>query len=97
MLAADGSVREPRRYLLNVCTVVEAIIAGHHTRSSSGEPLFFPGALHPMTVRRSKVSKLHVWLDRRAPPNAIFVSDAFYQKLKEHKVGVFDLGTASEK
>jgi hypothetical protein len=38
-----------------------------------------------------------MWLDRRAPPSAIFVSDALYQKLEEHKVGAFDLGIGNEK
>jgi Immunity protein family (Imm11) len=97
MLAEDGSLREPRRYLLNVCSVVEGIIGGHYTRRSNGEPLFHPGALHPMAIRKSRVSKLHMWLDRRAPPSAIFVSDAFYRKLEEHKVGAFDLGIGNEK
>jgi|SoiMethySBSTD1v2_1073268.scaffolds.fasta_scaffold13492_3 hypothetical protein len=97
MLTADGCVREPSRYLLNVCTVVEGIIGGHYTRSSNGEPLFYPGSRHPMTVRKSRISKLHMWLDRRAPPSAIFVSDALYQKLEERKVGAFDLGIGNEK
>jgi len=38
-----------------------------------------------------------MWLDRRAPPSAIFVSDALYQKLEERKVGAFDLGIGNEK
>jgi len=97
MLAADGSVREPRRYLLNVCTVVEGIIGGHYTLRSNGEPLFHAGSRHPMTIRKSRVSKLHLWLDRRSTPDAIFVSDALYQKLEVQKVGAFDLGIGKEK
>jgi hypothetical protein len=97
LLNADGSEREKPRFVLNICTVADAIITGHYTRLKNGESLFHPGRNHPVKVKKKRIASLHVWLDRRAPREDIFVSNELFRRFSERGIGAFAVGTAEEK
>lgn len=93
---ADGTIREPRRYMLNVCQLVDAIEDGYYYTSRDGSGPYNAGSFHPLKIRRKDVAGLHLWRDRRAHYQDLFVSDVLYGAIVENRYGVFDIGVASE-
>jgi hypothetical protein len=93
---ADGTIREPRRYMLNVCQLVDAIEDGYYVTSPNGARTYSGGSFYPLKIRRQDVAGLHLWRDRRANFEDLFVSDALYGRIVENNYGAFDLGVATE-
>ena len=87
MLDADGSTREPRRYILNVCNVADAVISG---TDLTGTGKFVVNKSNAVKIRKFAVEGLHLWIDRRVPIEKVFVSDLFYGKLVREGIGVFE-------
>ena len=91
----DGVIREPRRYFLNVCQRVDAIVEGNYSVLDDGERLYYASSLNPLKIRRQDVSHLHLWRDKHLS-GGIFVSDALYRQIADAGYGAFDLGIAAE-
>ncbi len=92
----DGNVREPRRYLLNVCQLLDAIVDGRYAILNNGSRLYRASSLSPIKIRRQEVSNLHLWRDRRLDNQKFFVSDVLYRQIADAGYGAFDLGVAEE-
>jgi hypothetical protein len=92
----DGVIREPRRYILNVCQRVDAIVDGTSSVLSNGERLYHSSSLHPLKIRRQDVSHFHLWRDKHLSDNKIFFSEALYRQIADAGYAAFDLGIAEE-
>jgi hypothetical protein len=92
----DGNIREPRRYLLNVTGLVDAIVEGRYAVLNDGSRLYRASSRSPIKVRRQDVSNLHLWRDRRLVYQHFLVSDVLYRKIADAGYGAFDLGIAEE-
>lgn len=94
MLNPDGSVREPRRYLLNVCQTVSAVVDGTYSVLSDGTRFYL--AHRPMKVRKDIISNLHLWRDSGVDFQHYFVSGELYNKLNEAGFGGFQSAFVEE-
>ena len=92
----DGKIREPRRYLLNICQLVDAIVEGRYAVLNDGSRLYRASSRSPIKIRRQDVSNLHLWRDRRVAYQHFLVSDVLYRKIADAGYGAFDLGIAEE-
>jgi hypothetical protein len=90
----DGKMREPRRYLLNACQLVDAIVDGRYSVSNVGSRLYRASSRNPIKIRRQDVSNLHLWRDRRLAYQEFLVSDVLYRQIADAGYGAFDLGVA---
>jgi hypothetical protein len=92
----DGNIREPRRYLLNICQLVDAIVDGRYAVLNDGSRLYRASSLKPIKIRRKDVSNLHLWRDRRLAHQKLLVSDVLYRQIADAGYGAFDLGLSEE-
>jgi hypothetical protein len=92
----DGNIREPRRYLLNICQLVDAIVEGRYAVLNDGSRLYRASSRNPIKIRRQDVSDLHLWRDRRLAYQVFLVSDVLYRKIAHAGYGAFDLGLSEE-
>ena len=92
----DGNIREPRRYLLNICQLVDAIVEGRYAVLNDGSRLYRAGSLNPIKIRRRDVSNLHLWRDRRLNYRKFLISDVLYRQIADAGYGAFDLGLSEE-
>lgn len=93
---ADGTLREPRRYILNTCRLVDAIVEGRYSTLNNGDCLYRAGSLHPLKIRRQNARNFHLWRDKQTTHSCLFISNELYRRIKEAGFGVFDLGVADE-
>lgn len=92
----DGNIREPRRYLLNICHLVDAIVEGRYSVLRSGSRLYRASSLDPIKIRRRDVSNLHLWRDRQLIYRKMLISDVLYRQIVDAGYGAFDIGFAEE-
>lgn len=70
---ADGTIHEPRRYMLNVCQLVDAIEDGYYDTSPNSSRTYNAGSFYPLKIRRRDVAWLYLWRDGRAHYKVLFV------------------------
>jgi hypothetical protein len=96
MFDVRGAIREPRRYIVNVCRLVDAIVDGTSSPRTGGGLLYHVSSLNRVSVRRDRIAGLHVWRDKQTSPRTVFVSDTLYDEMSVAKIGAFDLAAAEE-
>ena len=77
----NGVIREPRRYILNGCQCVDAIVEGKHSIRKDGTRFYYITPRRPVKIRKNVVSKLHLWRDKQAADSRCFISDKLYEKI----------------
>jgi hypothetical protein len=92
----DGNIREPRRYLLNICQLVDAIVDGKYSVLRDGSRLYRAGYRSPIKIRRRDVSNLHLWRDRRLIYRKFLISEVLCRQIADAGYGAFDLGLSEE-
>lgn len=63
----DGSVREPRRYMLNVCNFADAIVDGASYDLRGGDRRYWASSRNALKVKRDLVSQFHLCATIKRP------------------------------
>jgi len=92
----NGNVREPRRYILNVCQCVDAIVDGIFSLRKDGTRFYTINPRHPVTIQKDIVLSLHLWRDRKADASQFFVSDRLYEGIMAAGYGEFSVVAIEE-
>lgn len=85
IIAPNGTPIERGRYMLNVTTLVDALVDGKNYSSDPQNPRYSSPSTCgvPLSVRLRDIVGLHLWRDKRIAPEVLFMSTGLFDTLNE--------------